>query len=416
MPLAAVGLLLAAVYLVGALPFGYLVARAKGVDLFKAGSGNIGATNVGRVLGRKYGILVFVLDFLKGAVPVAAVVPASAALDPDAPTALGSPDVLRVAAAALVFGGHLFPVYLGFRGGKGVATGAGAVAVLVPGPAAAAIAAWAVVTLASRFVSLGSLVAAGVLVAVRAAGTPDPLAGPGGWVTGFCGLAAGMVAWKHRANVGRLVRGTENAVGDGPMRQSLLRVLHVLAVGTWFGGAGFFSFAVAPAQNRAFREVVLTAPNDRTAGLPLVPPGATEETRTGLASALFGAAVGPVFPAYFALQAACGGVAVVTALAWWNAADRRRLHRGRVLVLAVALASVAVGWALSEEVSRLRAARFDPDPAVTAAAKEAFGPWHFASLGLSVVTVGLAGVGLGLAGFLPDRPAAQAGDRPAFEG
>ena len=68
-------LLLAAAYLVGAIPFGYLVGKLRGVDLFKAGSGNIGATNAWRVLGRKYGLLVFVLDFLKGAVPVAAIVP-----------------------------------------------------------------------------------------------------------------------------------------------------------------------------------------------------------------------------------------------------------------------------------------------------------------------------------------------------
>src|SRR5438067_8543693 len=83
------GLLLFAAYLIGAVPVGYLIGRARGVNLFHAGSGNIGATNAARVLGRTYGGLVFVLDFLKGAVPVAAVVPLAGSIDPAAETALG---------------------------------------------------------------------------------------------------------------------------------------------------------------------------------------------------------------------------------------------------------------------------------------------------------------------------------------
>src|SRR5436190_23724916 len=91
------GLLLAAAYLVGAIPFGYVIGKARGVDLFKAGSGNIGATNAARVLGKKFGFLVFALDFLKGAVPVAVIVPLAKAVG--AESAFGSPDVLRVGAA-----------------------------------------------------------------------------------------------------------------------------------------------------------------------------------------------------------------------------------------------------------------------------------------------------------------------------
>ena len=154
-----VALLLLAAYLIGAIPFGYLIGRMLGVDLFEEGSGNIGATNTGRVLGWKLGILVFVLDFLKGVVPVAAIVPLARLLDPEAATALGSPEALRVGAAALAFLGHLFPIYLGFRGGKGVATGAGTIFVLVPGPAALAVLGWIVVLVSSRIVSLASLVA-----------------------------------------------------------------------------------------------------------------------------------------------------------------------------------------------------------------------------------------------------------------
>src|SRR5260370_28616342 len=118
-----------AAYFIGAIPFGYLVARSRGVDIMRQGSGNIGATNVGRVLGRGYGILVFVLDFLKGALPV---VGAKAV----APDGLLPPDSLPVAAGVAAFLGHLFPIYLRFRGGKGVATGAGAVAVVAAGPPA----------------------------------------------------------------------------------------------------------------------------------------------------------------------------------------------------------------------------------------------------------------------------------------
>src|SRR3954452_9358442 len=99
-------------YLLGAVPFGYVIAKLRGVDIFTAGSGNIGATNVGRVLGRKFGLLVFVLDFLKGAVPTAVV----RHVLPDEPWA-------AVAAGLAAFVGHMFPVYLRFRGGKGVATG-----------------------------------------------------------------------------------------------------------------------------------------------------------------------------------------------------------------------------------------------------------------------------------------------------
>src|SRR5262249_6431989 len=110
-------------YLLGSVPFGVIVGRARGVDIFKAGSGNIGATNVGRVLGRKSGVLVFVLDFLKGALPTAIMY-------------LAFGVTAGVAAGLAAFLGHLFPAYLRFHGGKGVATGFGVTLVLLPGPTA----------------------------------------------------------------------------------------------------------------------------------------------------------------------------------------------------------------------------------------------------------------------------------------
>ncbi|MBX9585607.1 MAG: DUF4149 domain-containing protein [Gemmataceae bacterium] len=182
----------------------------------------------------------------------------------------------------------------------------------------------------------------------------------------------------------------------------MAKVLHVLALGLWFGGAAFFNFAAATAIFASFEEVVRTAPSDRTAGVPIVPPGTSEQARKDLASALAGAAVGPVFPRYFAMQAVCGVVALLTAVRWWNLG---RAHRLRVLVIGLALLTVAAGWPLSNYVGELRLQRFDPNTSVAHAARAAFGPWHLASLGLSVVTVGLAGVGLALAAKLPaDTP------------
>jgi glycerol-3-phosphate acyltransferase PlsY len=400
-PVAVAVLLFAASYLVGAIPFGYLVGRFRGVDLFRVGSGNIGATNVGRVLGRKYGFLVFLLDFAKGAVPVAVVEPLAVALKPDSLDEFGLPGLLRTGAAALTFLGHLFPIYLGFRGGKGVATGAGAVAMLVPGPAAAAVATWVLVVLASRTVSLASLAAVIVLVAVRLISTPGPFEMQHRAVTLFCLFAAALVLGKHRANIHRLFAGNENRIREHPMRHTLLKVIHVLALGFWFGGAGFFSFVVAPTQNTSFQQVVHTAPNDRTAYQPLGPADASERQRNDLASALFGAAVGPVFPKFFLMQLVCGAAALVTALAWWNATPQQRIHRIRVVILGMALLTVAVGWWVSDGVTQLRVARFDPEPAIAEAARTAFVTWHFVSLGLSAVTTLLAGLGLALTAKLP---------------
>src|SRR6185312_16210243 len=136
----ALGLTLLVSYLVGAIPFGYLVGRWRGVDILKQGSGNIGATNVGRILGRPFGVLVFLLDFAKGALPAWIAFAWSSSHQLDLP-----PDSLPVAAAVAAFLGHLFPIYLRFHGGKGVATAAGAVCVLVPGPALAALLTWLVV-------------------------------------------------------------------------------------------------------------------------------------------------------------------------------------------------------------------------------------------------------------------------------
>lgn len=192
-------------YLLGAVPFGYLIGRARGVDVLSQGSGNIGATNVGRLLGRKWGVLVFLLDFAKGAVPVliAAALPEPADLDLP-------PNTLPVTAGIAAFLGHLFPVYLGFRGGKGVATGAGVIAVLVPLVAVIVVAAWACVLAATRLMSLASLTAAVLLFVLRLALTAQPWGREHLVVTLFCATGSLLVIARHHGNIRRLLTGTEH--------------------------------------------------------------------------------------------------------------------------------------------------------------------------------------------------------------
>jgi glycerol-3-phosphate acyltransferase PlsY len=195
-------------YLLGSLPFGYLVARAKGVNIFEVGSKNPGATNVGRVLGPKWGRLVFALDALKGAAATFAPWGYRMVARDSAPD-LGRDGYFYLAISGLVgaFLGHSFSCFTKFRGGKGVATGAGGFAVLFPQGALVALGVWLVVVAVSRYVSLASMLAAvslpasaflfhqrGALIAVSAA-------------------VAALVVVRHRANISRLVAGTENKLG-----------------------------------------------------------------------------------------------------------------------------------------------------------------------------------------------------------
>jgi acyl-phosphate glycerol 3-phosphate acyltransferase len=389
-------------YLIGAIPFGWLVAKSRGIDIFRAGSGNLGATNVGRVLGRKYGILVFALDFAKGAVPVALV----GLLPTDVQEAFGLPQGVRVGVALATFVGHMFPVYLGFRGGKGVATGAGAVFVLVPGPAALAVLTWAAVVGTTRIVSLGSIAAGGMLCAARLLSFVAPFGRDHVAVSAFCLVGAGLVIAKHRANIVRLWMGTENRLEDKPMLHTPARAIHVLSLGLWFGAVVMFNFVVAPTQFfEAFPAVVESAPSDRTAHLPLA-PGATKEQKKQLATALAGSAVGPVFPKFFQLQAVCAALALITALGWWRAPGR--VNRWRVIVIGLAAVTVAVGWPISGMVSSLRVRRFEADAALAQSATELFGHWHMFSLMLSVLTAVLAGIALAMAAKMPDGANHQA--------
>ncbi|MBC22373.1 MAG: acyl-phosphate glycerol 3-phosphate acyltransferase [Phycisphaerae bacterium] len=205
-------------YLVGAIPFGVLIARARGVNIFKVGSGNIGATNVGRIIGRPWGIACFLLDAGKGAVAVAA---SGSSMGVFGKTAAetGATELwlwLAVLAASLM--GHMFSPYIGFRGGKGVATGFGGLLAMWPVmtiPAVIALLCWVIVVLLSRYVSLASTVAAcslPVVVITMAARQDGGLSASMPLIIVSLLLCA-LVVFRHRGNIARLRAGTEHRIG-----------------------------------------------------------------------------------------------------------------------------------------------------------------------------------------------------------
>ncbi len=204
----------AAAYLIGSIPFGLILARAHGKDLRKIGSGNIGATNLARALGRKWGYLCFALDTLKGLLPM--VVVAAIAGWPNEPTLLAW--WLAVGIAAIL--GHVFPVFLRFKGGKGVATSFGVALGLWPYftlGAFVALAVWLGTVLIWRYVSLASVCAAVTFPLVLFVGilvVPSWTA-CGLWPLLIAAIAIPvLVVVRHRENIRRLIAGTEGKIRD----------------------------------------------------------------------------------------------------------------------------------------------------------------------------------------------------------
>ena len=199
-------LIFALSYLIGSIPSGYLVARSKGIDISKHGSSNIGAANVARVMGKKWGYLVGVCDFLKGflSTKLGFLIASHFLLS----SVLGS----VIAAIASILG-HNYPVWLGFKGGKGIATSGGAVLALLPPLVfVSAGVVWIVVFLISRYTSLASLSAALALpIAVLLIGAKT---GFDFWLLiGSSVLMTALAIWRHRVNIARLLHGTENRFG-----------------------------------------------------------------------------------------------------------------------------------------------------------------------------------------------------------
>ncbi|WP_456397299.1 glycerol-3-phosphate 1-O-acyltransferase PlsY [Desulfurobacterium sp.] len=184
-------------FLSGSIPFGYIIGKLKGVDVRKYGSGNIGATNVSRVLGKKIGLLVLILDAMKGAVPVLIV------------KAAGLPLHYQLLAALFTVLGHCFSPFLRFKGGKGVATGIGAFSVISPINALLAVGVFIFVFAVTRYVSLSSITAvATYVVAFKYLVSPCPDH------FFFVAVAGFVIIAKHYANIIRLIKGEEKKYGS----------------------------------------------------------------------------------------------------------------------------------------------------------------------------------------------------------
>jgi glycerol-3-phosphate acyltransferase PlsY len=191
-------------YLLGSIPFGYLAGRIAGIDIRKCGSGNIGATNVMRTLGKRYGYPVFVADFLKGFSAVKLSILIAMRALPE----WNSPEMFGILAAIFSVLGHSFPVWLHFKGGKGVATSAGALFGLAPVAALVGAAIWILTFWLTRYVSVASIAAAAALPLIILITTwLSQTAGKSLFCSSVC-LAA-VVIWRHRSNLSRLMRGTE---------------------------------------------------------------------------------------------------------------------------------------------------------------------------------------------------------------
>lgn len=190
-------------YLMGSVPAGYIAGRFAGIDIRRVGSGNIGATNVLRVLGKPYGYAVFLFDFCKGVGAVRVSILIINAAHPGNQES----ELVGIMAGVLCVLGHTYPVWLGFKGGKGVATSVGVLFGLMPAAALTVLAVWFVTFQATKYVSVASIVAAvalpvttAVMVRFEKAGMP---------LVYFSACLAVVIVWRHRSNVSRLMKGTE---------------------------------------------------------------------------------------------------------------------------------------------------------------------------------------------------------------
>jgi glycerol-3-phosphate acyltransferase PlsY len=196
--------ILVASYLIGSIPSGLLLARLRNVDVRHTGSGNIGATNVARSAGKGLGLLTLVLDATKGAAPV--LIAGALGLFPDAHPVFDRNATIAAALGAVL--GHVFPITLGFRGGKGVATALGAIAALAPAALPLPLLAFVASFALTRRVSVGSICAA------LAAPFGSIAAGEPAQVSAAIAVLSGVILYRHRDNVARIRAGTEPRFGE----------------------------------------------------------------------------------------------------------------------------------------------------------------------------------------------------------
>ena len=196
-------------YLLGSCPNGFLVSRARGIDIRKHGSGNIGATNVLRVLGKGWGYLVFALDAFKGFAAVRVAFALAAAINPEGPYH----ELVGIAGGLACILGHTFPIWLRFRGGKGVAASAGVLLGLMPLAVVSVFVVWLVVFKTTRYVSVASIGAA-VSLPLFVVLYLRIMMLTGASLLPFSILIAGVVIWRHRSNIQRLLHGNEQRFGQ----------------------------------------------------------------------------------------------------------------------------------------------------------------------------------------------------------
>ena len=200
---------LAAAYLAGAVPFGYIIGRMRGVDVRTVGSKNIGATNVYRTVGHGWGLLAFFCDFLKGLLPTLGARAVAAHYGDNAALAY-----LPLAVGVTTVAGHMWTCFMRFKGGKGIATGFGMLVALLPWLVLTAFGIFVVTVWLSHYISLGSILAAAFLLV--AVWFPIPFLRSPGWHNlPQCILVAFVAAfaiWKHRTNIQRLAKGCENKI------------------------------------------------------------------------------------------------------------------------------------------------------------------------------------------------------------
>ncbi len=201
-------LIAAAAYLLGSIPTGYLMARARGIDIRTVGSGNIGATNAFRVLGKPAGLFTLLADAFKGGL---AVVWAAPFIVEKVSGTAATADALvwaRILASACVVLGHNYTCWLGFKGGKGIATSAGVLAALVPWTFVISLGAWILLVALTRYVSVGSL-AASISLPIATWFTLHDAT-----LTALTGTMGALAIYKHRGNIQRLMNGTEPRIGQ----------------------------------------------------------------------------------------------------------------------------------------------------------------------------------------------------------
>ena len=206
-----------AAYLAGSIPFGILIARTKGVNIREHGSKNIGATNVGRVLGKPLGITCFILDVLKGAIPVAVVGFIAGTYGSPLSETTTTELLLWIAVVFAALLGHMYSLFLKFGGGKGVATTFGGMVAMWPLltiPMLIAFASWVIAVKITKMISFGSLIAAIILFLATVVLVMMQSSVHHAWpLLAITFLIAVMVFWKHRSNIARIMQGNEPKLG-----------------------------------------------------------------------------------------------------------------------------------------------------------------------------------------------------------